>query len=373
MNAEKLATGTDGETISTERANYQKRGGEAITKTRISLMPKIDMGDGYFPPETVKKHREYIKKTEQRITSDADEGKLAKSFENLCLQGIRTGAWLGHPDTNGVTASAANTCKYDDYRHRVDIFSTLYYKSEKDQKTYSPTIGMDVTISGDKNTIMEKLTRTSNDEKDVLPFGFSRLDYFTNGVSKKTHLLIPRYVIGISSYDVRDINQTVKFDKTRNMLNFGLKNAKNMENRFKVLSEIYAENQLYLAMEPAERDTPELKLAHNRLLVVKNKLEQALISSGKELIKSGFMKGISEGGNKMDMVRAIEERLLEEGQKYFEEEQADYIMRGGVANESHSDTYVQIMNCVKDLTKLAKSGKLEQYKGVEPRNHKIIL
>ena len=346
----------------TARSINQERGKTAATEAvRLRRFLKVNVDDflGYYPEEKIARDKKYVAATEKNIGKNSDTEvnltqKLANDFENFFIFGVVTGDWLGSKEVNGVTAAAGATAKYDDYKHRIDAFSVLYYESERDHKNYSIAIGTDVTISGSHKTIMDKFERPHNESGLELPFGFSKLDYYTNGKVHKEMPLMPRYIIGISNYDVNDINETVATDHTGAKM-FRLATAKNFINRFKVLSEMYVENQLYLARLPEERETPELKSAYNKLKIMDKKLSDALYAATKHLSLSKWPKRVHEEdySDKNAFISAMEEAVREDSLSYFEENRAERLKKDAQDNsepdDSHTDTYVQIMDCIKEL------------------------
>lgn len=347
------------------RAN-QDRGGKTLddvkkkaetveTRGKVSRTPKVNMDDfgDVYPEKEIAEDKKYVDNTEAKIGNDLDEGRRAKMFEQMFVQGVLTGGWLGSPESNGVTAAAASTCKYDDLKNRIDAFSTLYTRS-KDGKLHANTIGVDVTISGAQNVIMRKLTHASNDNMKR-PFGFTKIKYFTNGRDRYGIENLPRYVIGVSNYDVRDIEQMIRTNRQTGMLDFGLKNAKNIENRFKVLSEMYAENQLYLSKEPKELMTEEERIAYKKLTTMDKRLKQALQVAAKAVALQGHIKGLPEKLEGDKLITVVENKIIERSQNYFKEEQEEMRLRNPNfkedPNNPHNDTYVQIMTCINKLRK----------------------
>ena len=337
------------QTTSQEKTANQK-------KTKINLAPRVIMEDftDIYSSSEINSDQKYISGTEARIEKTPylqKQQRLANAFEQFFIHGVLNGGWLGRKDTNGITAAATSTCKYDDYRNRIDAFSTLYHRSEKDGKLYASTIGIDVTISGDKKTILDKLTRTSNDNIKR-PFGFSKLKYFTNGRSHCSIENVPRYIIGVSEYDVKDIAKLTKFDSRKNLLNFNTNSAKNLEYRYKVLSEMYAENQLYLSRKPEKTVSDTEKEAYSKLTNMDKRLKQALLIASEEIAKKGYL-GISEHLTGDRLISAVETKLIERSKQYFKEEQKELQLKRPdlVLDSNHADTYVQIITCTRELMK----------------------
>ena len=323
-------------------------------KAKISSSPKVVMKDftDCYSLSEINADQKYVKATESRIGIDSNEQKLAKDFERFFIHGVLNGGWLGRRDTNGITAAAAPTCKYDDYKNRIDVFSSLYHRSEKDGKLYASTIGIDVTISGDKGTIMDKLTRTSNDNVKR-SFGFSKLKYFTNGRDRYPIENIPRYVIGVSNYDVKDIQELTKFDPRTGLLNFNTSSVKNLEYRFKVLSEMYTENQLYLSKKPKELTSDAEKKAYDKLINMDSQLKQALLRASKEIARKGYL-GVPSNLEGDKLISAIEAKIISKSKQYFEEEKKELRLKRpdlDLNSKTHTDTYVQIITCARELMK----------------------
>lgn len=337
-----------------------------------SLRPRVVPKDflGYYPQNKLDHDDAYVE--EHKEIFGTDESPLAKDFESIFMHGVRTGGWLGDFDGKGTRAAIARTAEYDDIKHKVDDFSTIYYASPRDGKTHSITIGTDITISSDADVVMEKLTRFTNGG-DYFPFGFSRLDYFTDGIAHKSMPLLPRYTIGVSSYDVKDILKNTPYSEQKNALDFSKPTAANAKTRFKVLSEMCAQNDFYLAMEPGKEEREkvlELKSAHSKLMIMRERLNDSLTAAAKDVAR--YM-GLEKPESDAELVSKVEEALLKESQDLYSRRRAESLASSGrVDDKPHFDTYALILESTRELTRRAKNGHLDEFKGMHPRSKKIM-
>lgn len=189
----------------------------------------------------------------------------AEQFEDIFIQGINVGDWLGNLNSARreveFEAFAQRASLYDDLSHRVDDVVELRFAepitSEDEEASLERVLlGFDVTINPSRQVIREKLTRSCNDG-EKLPFGFSHLKYYQNGDERRAVERLPRYTIGLSRYDIRDIWERSEVNpryggKIRRM-------RPSPRTRFKVLTEIRAQNELFYAMLPDDADE-ELRL-----------------------------------------------------------------------------------------------------------------
>lgn len=340
-----------------------------------------------YPESKLKADKRYLMKAESYMDERNANGAAAV-FEQMFLDGITAGAWLGNVgvENNEVvtsfTVDARGAARYDDVRHKVDAFATLKFKEPIVDEDYDTTtsrvvLGFDVTTNGEKQAIQEKLTKSYNDQTE-LPFGFSHLDYYENNQEKGQLGLLPRYVIGVSGYDVRAIQETAQVKPSGKIVNFGLHSGQNLINRFKVLSEIRAENELYQAMLPDNLDSDILQQANASLYAVDQCLHGALLKCTRAIVKAGCLPKVitqeveaaEKSGRGTKARNIIEGYLLRRSQEIFADEANEAKLYGRQVMGGQ-DTFVQIMETCRELTNAAYAGELDEYRGVMAHNHGI--
>lgn len=352
-----------------------------------------------YDQETIERDIRYVERTERSFAPEGERRKSAsKRFEELFLTGVRRGRWLGDiaQAADGEApfrVSAEPATKFDDFTHRVDAYATLHFREPLEDEETEMTLerahmGFDVTLNGDYGAVMDKLTRSCNDGARM-PFGFSSLKYYDDDGEHGSVGMLPRYMIGVSGYDMRDaIRAATKDERTGQIRDFGLYSGRNLASRFKVLSEIRAENVLYQAMLPDELDTPELKLASAQLYAVDQELNSALAACTKELVVRKALpphilaeierasQGQGGQGGLLGARKIIEEFYLKQGRLNFQEERQRRERWQGYPDSGDSahpvqDTFVQIMDCCRELTEMAYRGELNNYRAPQARNRSI--
>lgn len=382
MNSERVAQtferGGD-ESSQPSREQYQRLGSDAMrqkepgptAKKLLEQRPPtaltLETFAGVYPNAKLRRDQAYVDRLDEMFDRDPDSGKAAKSFEKLFIYGVQTGAWLGNlPGADGhppfITKTFEST-KYDDYRHRVDSFTTIKF-AEKIQTETGTLKGLplafDVTINSSREKIMDKLTRCYNDGAE-LPFGFTHLDYYTNGRTAGECEILPRYVIGVDSSEAQELSEQF----TRRMADgrpspIKLLSAQNLYARFMVLSEIRAQNMLFQAMLPDDAyDSPDIKMkkACAYLEATDNQLNTALLICANEMVQrrclpTEVLEKIERDGKAQSTRKTIEDYMLKSRHENFVERQREYARRNGTIfdpNAGEDDTYVQIVTCAREL------------------------
>lgn len=349
----------------------------------------------------LRRDEEYVRNSESRFQEQAATKHLddpdwdpdwsperiteTKIFEKLFIKGLQAGRWLGntvntaeHPTFGTRTYEAT---RYDDILHRIDAFTTLKL-AEPFETSIGTTVknlplGFDVTTDGRRQIIEDKLTRQYNNSAQ-LPFGFSQVDYYTNGALKTSLAIIPRYVIGVSSDDVSGIRKRLRSGKPVNMLS-----PKNLETRFKVLAEIRAQNELYDAMLPDDAydsEDSQIRRAVSYIETADDKLKTALQACAQEMVKqkvlpAEIMAKIQEKPSRQRQI--IEEYLISRGHDEHQELGRERCRAQGeiydAAADDADDTFAQIMLCTRRLSEAARQGKMDAYRTVMAHNKSIEI
>ncbi|MDO4611877.1 MAG: hypothetical protein Q4B29_00210, partial [Candidatus Saccharibacteria bacterium] len=173
----------------------------------ISSVPLSEFNDIYTESE-LKADRIYVENTRRKFGekgSEQERKRLDKVFEEIFVSGVREGGWLGDWDQDrergGVVkyfdVDARAGTEFEDYRHRVDAFSTLYFKEPVGDEYEGilldrAILGFDATIGSFPYSIQDKFFRSYNDDKE-LPFGFSSIKYYCDNETHGKTDLVPRY------------------------------------------------------------------------------------------------------------------------------------------------------------------------------------
>lgn len=362
----------------------RKAGNKAIEAAAItSIQMRMEDFRGVYPAGKIRRDEKYVIRHERFF--EKYEG-LAQDFEDLFIRGIQVGHWLGNTqqrrteietdDSKGLdfTTATFKTAPYDDYSHRVDVFSLLSFqeKFETDAGINFRILplGFDLTINSDRNSVLDKLTRSCNDTEE-LPFGFTHIDYFTDGKKPRNCPIIPRYVIGLNRYEIKDILGNGGLETTGRP-HTGLLARQNLRARFKILSEIRAQNELFEAMLPEDAyDNPSknVQIARACIEVADQQLQHALLSCTNKIISYGAVpKEIQEAAtrNPHKARTIIEDYLLENGEAEFKRRQQEYSRKFGKDYDPESmDVFVQIMTQVRALKEAAYAGGSPEFPNIE--------
>ncbi len=211
-----------------------------------------------------------------------------------------------------------------------------------------------------------------------LPFGFSHLDYYSSESGHSRLPMLPRYTIGIGASDVNAVMETARIRERDGTVDFGLFSGQNLINRFKVLSEIRAQNELYQAMLPDEMESEIVQQANMQLFVADECLHRALEICTMEMVKRKCLpaKVITDvettqrKGRSTKARNIVQEYLLEHSQEIFDLESKERKLRGKEAY-GDGDTFVQITQLCNGLKAAAYSGRLEEYRSISVHNRSI--
>lgn len=322
-----------------------------------------------------------------RLAEAAEVSQRAQLFEKLFVRGVQMGRWLGNlPDQDGTVAFSTRTYQttdFDDIGRRLDAFTTLKFKTplETDAgiEISQLPLGFDVTLNTKREVINDKLTKHYNHQAE-LPFGFSQLDYYTDGRTKGTLGLIPRYVIGISPNEVEALARAMRGTTP------DLKAPRVLEMRFKVLSEIRAENELYDAMLPddaIESTDVRVRTAAAYLEAADAQLNQALNLCTEEMLARRTLptkvldKVAGERGGKRR--KTIEEYLLVKAHAEHVDRMRDIHSSKGTYyledQDLEEDPFVAIMTRARQLTEAAydEDSPLQAERGLGVHNRALAL
>lgn len=370
-----------------DRASAQRLGRLAVVNAlKANSEPEIAIDDfsDTYSADKISADKRYIAGVEKHF-GESNKLGTANVFEQLFINGVMLGNWLGGTtvEDGGVvedfTPSARSTNRYDDLRNRIDTAVTLNFDEPvRDDDNYNTmkklVLGFDVTVNNSKEQLLDKITRSSNTEME-LPFGFSRLTYYQDGDSHGKIPLMPRYVVGLSGETVNNVLRSAGVRSTDNTVDFELFSEQNLLNRFRILSEIRAENELYQAMLPDKLDSHVLKGASTQLYIADKCLHKALKVCTRELINRNCLPTeISEkvaeaeaGGRGTKARNIILEFLLKRDQEKFDLQSKERRLQGKVVTGT-SDTFVQIIQICNQLQEAAYSGKLDRFRGIGKRN-----
>lgn len=277
----------------------------------------------------------------ERAADRKEQGERpeADQLELIFIEGVNVGGWLGDVtgDRDAYQARAQATAQYDDFSHRLDAAVELLFakpiRSHDDEGALrQTTIGIDVTVSGSPIMILDKLTRHYSD-RSCLPFGFSRLDYYAHDDVREAKAMVLRYVIGLNVREVRRIWRRLKpGSKGGHLQAFRPNSPESLQMRFKVLSEIRAQNLLYCAMLPEDQTDKVVRKAALQIDAVDECLNAALKDCTKQIIARRVVPekvfAPRRDGRKLPSEReAIEEFFIAESwQKYRNDDPFQQIM-----------------------------------------------
>lgn len=352
------------------REQTRDRGEKIIKSVQPDMVQlKMENFSDIYPEKKIHKDERYVQGVREFVGIGLEDNYLEKSLEDLFISGVQLGRWLGNSERHAREANSSageeasfttktyKTTEYDDFRHCTDAFTLLYFKDkltpEVGKSFRTLPLGFDVTLSSDRRQILDKLTHFYNDDEE-LPFGFTHLDYFTDGKKHMNCPIIPRYVIGVGRYDVKDLNR-----KTGRGERFRLNSAENLQTRFKILSEIRAQNELFEAMLPEDAyDNPSenVKIARAYIEVADRQLNHALGVCANELIQyqalpSEVIEQTQE--NPLRTRAIIEEFLLQDSREKFLKSDKRWIQH---PPKRLDDPFVQIMTYTRKLREAAFAG-----------------
>ena len=302
----------------------QHLGRQALANALSAQNAEPEMADfaDVYPAQKLASDQRYVNNFQSRVADEKSELAPAQIFEQMFTNGVMLGNWLGNSRyedgkvVQDFTVETHNTVPYDDIRNKVDAFTTLHFKEpiedeEFGVRTDKVALGFDVTTNNSRRQLLDKLTRSYNGNQE-LPFGFSHLDYYRDRDEHGPMEMLPRYTIGLSKSDVNAIAETARIRESDGTVDFGLFSGKNLINRFKVLSEIRAENELYQAMLPDDMDSEMVQQANVQLYAVDQCLHDALEICTQELVNRQCLppKVIAEVKDAQKSGRGVRARMI---------------------------------------------------------------
>lgn len=359
----------------------------AMNALKTNQQPEILIDDfsDVYDAKKIFADKRYVAGVEKHFDSETNELKTANVFEQMFISGVMLGNWLGGTTVEGdgivedFSPSARSTNRYDDLKNRIDTAVTLDFdepiRDDENRNTMKKLVlGFDTTINNSRQQLLDKITRSSNTDVE-LPFGFSRLTYYQDDSGHGKIPLTPRYVVGLNGDEVNDVLQLSRIRQSDNTIDFELFSAKNLYNRFRILSEIRAENELYQAMLPDKLDSRVLKNASTQLYIADRCLNKALKVCAHELVKRKCLpteineKAASAiaSGRSVKARNIIQEYLLRRDQEIFDSESKERQSQGKPTIGT-GDTFVQIMQICDQLKDAAYSGKLNRFRQLGKRN-----
>ena len=347
---------------------------------------------------------------EDRKKDFGGKGWLAKQLENISSHGFVDDEWLGNVSSKTgrapfevspiYTAVDSTGTPYDDVVNRIDYAVSIHSTDGQEESI----IGFDVTLNNDALT--DKLFRTTNDERKNLPFGFSGLDYGylpdENMLSKMQN--ITRYCVAMNldedtaktynyHYDflMSKEAKNAKTERILESLNY-LKHF-NARARFEVLSEVFAQNELFQAMLPElnGKDNLTINDAKAKLATIQKMLRPALhqaaihypINQSIQAILSGG-KVLQEGDREAIETMKARARILADIKKCNASEMDSKQKNIRVAKlrkelrvlisdyvKTIDPSYAAMMGEIDRLSAMEQAGKLDSQKPIGPRNKAV--
>ncbi len=373
--------------------------GEIRRRGRIALMAAMNLGKDetaiqdfseVYPDTKLRSDERYVKKAESLMSvEERNQMTPAHMFEEMFTSGVTLGNWLGNVSLgeNGVEehfeVEAQDSLRYDDILNRIDAFTTLDFPEPIEDEDFGLStdrivLGFDVTTNPNRNKLLDKITRAYNGDQE-LPFGFSKLDYYHNDSGERGGLsMLPRYTIGLSSSNVEAIAETARIRERDGTVDFGLNTGKNLINRFKVLSEIRAQNELYQAMLPDDMDSEIVQQADMQLYVADQCLHRALTICAQELVKHKCLppqviaevEAAQSKGRTAQTRNIVQEYLLRRSEEIFASEAKESESRGQ-RSQGDGDVFVQIIQLCDELKTGAYNGSLDHYRAIMAHNQSI--
>lgn len=362
-----------------------------------SLQMRIEDFVGVYPDAKLRRNERYVR--DFRIHSntvklDNYEGaEESRQLEQIFLEGIQVARWLGNTGTKRSEISGLGqfstlsfeAAEYDDIRHRVDVFTLLKFRqppeNEAGIKFRTLPIAFDLTLAGNRNAIIDKLTRSCNDD-EPLPFGFTRVDYFTDGKNRMGCPIMQRFTVGISGNEIASLVRQM-MEHARHP-GYGLHSKTNLRTRFRMLSELRAQNELAEAMLPEnayESPSKNVRIARAYIEVSDRVFSHALSECAQDMVQfralpTSVLAKIAENPRKIRTT--IEDYLMWEGQKYFQKDQQELIADEVAEGGHYTDAFVQNMTQTRKLTEAARNGGSKEFplidllKPEQARNQSIL-
>ena len=377
----------------------QKLGHAALVKKKMSLDDfKVARNNNQ-----VERDKRYLI---ERKNDFSPKGFNARQFEIIATHGFVDDQWLGNvPGLTGraafnvspVYAAGVNGVDYDDVVNRIDS-TVCISDSDGENETF---MGFDITL--DDTKFREKILKTTNKDNVELPFGFSELDYaYLKDGTLLPHISnVPHYCITMNideetarnykhhyDYLTRDAQGNPKEDRLEDARKY-LRRF-NGKARFMVISEIFEQTKLSLAMLPDlnGRDNMIIDEARTKLQYIDKKLCPALARAADQCpLEISRMGRFSKNGVLSDDDKAV---VAARGKRKELQKKINDIWNSDLPHQEKvhqmavlrmkvykivSDVYCRqdpkykgLIETIKSLSQLEREGKAEQLKAISARN-----
>lgn len=372
-----------------ENANRERRNdiaSEVVNRAAKPLLEDKDLKDyvkefGEQDPEyneatvtndinSVSRKRKRIKET----LSDYDP-TLPHAVEYLLRGWMDTGSFLDTDNSPERSPAAMRAHDYDDFFNGVDVAKTFYLSDKRKEQCGIDfiTMAFDVTISEDKDVISHKMAKFDNG----LPYGFTRIKYYAEQMPDSTEIVksidkkcVPRFVIGENKTTIGAILDKIK---PGHEVEFFKDNSPNsILTRFKILTEVHKEAQLFLDMLSEDEQYSEIGDYLGAIdYMIWPQLEQCVkqMLPGKDALGNPTLPEVPAISGP-ERKRLENTKDVQEASKIIEQ-----ILRDKDCLK-YDKTFDQIMSCVEHLDahpetiQVVASTKEEQDK--EDQNHKSI-
>ncbi|MBQ3429840.1 hypothetical protein IJG21_00210 [Candidatus Saccharibacteria bacterium] len=287
---------------------------------------------------------------------------LSRKFERIFLGSILS--FLFSDEKLPFSLIASESSNFDDEINRVDCLACLSFDApvleEESELSFSYLpLGFDITVSGERKKILEKLVKSSKNP-DPLPFGFTKLKFFKTPEEIREEPLVPRFVVGVSDYDVDSLSRAVKSPDSLSAQKF----------RFKILSELKTELDFYLSMLP-DSFNPEVAKKSLGFLSLFNKILNASLEECSLKLLDEELIETSEK-NPFKLRSALENYFIKESKEAFREEKLSRNLRPGYnrSRVTDDDAYAQILTLGSELlaTAFDPSSKISALRNITPRS-----
>ena len=223
---------------------------------------------------------------------------LPHAVEFLMKRWLDNGQFFGDEGRKEDEPLATRTHDYDDFVHGIDVVKTLGLSETEVEMVGQRTLTMafDVTMSNKDNVIRNKLRQFRNG----LPYGFTKIKYYVAKMPENPTKfiapgkgLVPRFVVGADVAKIEDIlRHGVEEDAEE-------ESADTVLTKFKLLSEIYVQANLFLNKLPDGDDVVSRKaesylraicaMAERQLVRYTEMMSPTMVDSGSEIWKPTYI------------------------------------------------------------------------------------
>ncbi len=315
----------------------------------------------------------------------AEEQLVSELFEEILADGIIEDRWINYSGKGKEMFNIrelASVNKADDYRNRIDVPFCFEFPETADKPAERLFIGFDATISVDGKVLYDKLTRSTNVSKEFkrdknLPFGFSTMRYTydpSNGMLLPADEAI-RYTVCANK---QLLNQMQKLHNDPRPLAEKFQTIGYQEVRFKVLSEIHEQNELFKAMNADNKKALEKisKIDTAIYRTIKNNIKHLLTFSSEKSpfldlkpelnMLNDFSQQLSELPKGSEERKAIVAQRNELYDKLYKEISKRY---SGANIGAKDISYGAMVRRTQELIDAAlNTTALDKYKPMQPRN-----